>query len=1178
MALDRYEDLQLRYNSKVDTEYKPYLPVIGNVIPSKSLGKFDNLTEYTYSKSAGASGVDSGLNMRRAYRGASCRNIRIGVGINETGTITYTPSNALDIINLSDTIQNNFAEIKTTGKYLNGTSYKEMAHLVVNIGHFDGAGASGVTFGIKLYAASDYSKTATLKTANRKTLAPSASYKNNKYQFAVEEASFDLAGGFTEDDFEAITKIDFIFYLGGSACYIFLHEVLSALPAYEASHCEDSYYPEITEATSIYVSQLFGVETNSGETKALPVRTIEKALSLTTSTRINVVILDSATYKPVLLDYSDAGIRQTLADNVSIHADYLETPDISAKPGNMDEIRVGARTVYRNRFGDFNYGYTTIITVGASGADYTTIAAAYAAAADGNVIEVIDDGTYNEQIVKASGDSKTVFVQAAPGKKPVWTHTTATPYRSMIICQAGSSGKIYVSGFVLRGGSSTGTDYFFRIDEDVELEVIDCDITGCDNRFLDLTADFTNIKFINCLFIDNESLDEMISQASGISGTIEMINCVAYLNDGAQCIFTRSRKSNGTDALTYNYIGCIIKGTQKQTSSYIYETGDDSAANVGTVSNFYYNILGARLKTSGANNYRFTNRMRFNEVRDIESTGTDYKVFEYGANTVQFTNIIMKNNLFYNINASALGNLDLIWADTVFIGNWHITENVFSNIMNFSTKKARCILFGDFIVGTSIIRTKNVFYKCDVPFYYNETTGTVSATYCTFLATNYLAGAGTGGTVNIEACVVSGYGDVGSTGTIVLIANSWEEDPLFIDPAKNNFAYYPESRIEKQSALMSHIGDFVYPSGAYSLSFNFINFQGTYISCALSSAESTVTAQYCRGSGFGFFANAKLSELNILNTVAVDGGIFFRTNNAVKETVCEMKNCIVTDFGTGVLIKSGVDFENNTIAQCAYGVYELLEGYLSIVYYAQDYITIKDSIIFNNSVYDYVSKLPTNYCIIGTRYFDELDPADPDYAVTVGDNDINDNPLLDSDYFPALKCLGYLENSVAYGAASDGGNIGARDENHIKAVVSYDSYTVPSNSTVNGTLCGNPQDYSISIEPINLEESFDVSGNYTGLSDADITRYVFAWTEPGRKSKMMDTQKSVIELVYKTYWFTAFSIDGGDNWIYCKVNKSAPPTFAQVGFYYEQLPWSGAVEFIAIPDFNPTDYEVDTWA
>ena len=396
----RYKPLKLKYNTQVNTEIKDFLPIISNAIPSMRLFLFDSagvaaVTPYPYMTFTQDAGTATGaLNYSKAYHGDSC--YKITNATNSASHITINYPTAINLLQIGATQIKNYASIKRVMKYGDA---KDKAHFILNL---QKSSAATTTVIVKVY---NGTKLATSVT--QPLNATDATNYNQKLQWGLNNTDFTYGLGFTNADLENITKIEIYFSTNGAtAVNYYLHDIYSALPQKTAlpTSVAASYYTTKTTASSLYVSSIFGSDAAAGIITA-PFKTIEKALTAVTGTFINIIILDSETYK-----YGQSTGFENAANYVSgaavlIMADFLETPTMSQKGGLYAPQRCGTRIYRRADISDninvwVNYGSGNDSTGARNNIikPFKTIQAAVTAASVNDVIEITDSYTYNEAV------------------------------------------------------------------------------------------------------------------------------------------------------------------------------------------------------------------------------------------------------------------------------------------------------------------------------------------------------------------------------------------------------------------------------------------------------------------------------------------------------------------------------------------------------------------------------------------------------------------------------------------------------------------------------------------------------------------------------------------------------------------------------------------------------------
>ena len=253
-------------------------------------------------------------------------------------------------------------------------------------------------------------------------------------------------------------------------------------------------------------------------------------------------------------------------------------------------------------------------------------------------------------------------------------------------------------------------------------------------------------------------------------------------------------------------------------------------------------------------------------------------------------------------------------------------------------------------------------------------------------------------------------------------------------------------------------------------------------------------------------------------------------------------DCIFDDNDTAILARSGVTLNHITATNNTYGVTAPDIGLLSVKGAISGLFNILGCIFYKNSGYDYVLNFVPTGCIIGTS------------AYNIGQITAYTATLLDPDYyFPAIKKLGYAENSPAYAAA---GNIGARNSNaYLSAALSSASYQSAYVGTVDTNDCfyalENPQMFPTAMSALNASGITFVTGDYQANPTAYPLEYDLKWTTPGEDSKILATFKQVILNIYQTSWFIALSFDMGATWNYYYVIKDSAISMEQQKYLFQ---------------------------
>jgi hypothetical protein len=403
------------------------------------------------------------------------------------------------------------------------------------------------------------------------------------------------------------------------------------------------------------------------------------------------------------------------------------------------------------------------------------------------------------------------------------------------------------------------------------------------------------------------------------------------------------------------------------------------------------------------------------------------------------------------------------------------------------------------------------------------------------------------------------YGNTIIGAGTVTFTTSLSADPLLSAPADGNFAWQIDSPIENITYSAYGWREFLpalieFDGATYTGAFKFINFVGASNFNLLKTGTAISTVQYCNISGFCQGLRADGNLLNAKNNIISDIDGFAILNYATETAlISTIKNNIITNTYVAIYLRSGADVQYNTAVDNDYGIYGYFFGFYSIEQYAKDYITIMNNILFNNIASDYDYNKLSDYNIIGSR----------EYPDSAGDNDISENPQLDSNYYPATVYTGYKRNSPAYLGASDANkHIGARNEQHIAAVLTYTAFT----------FVDNPINFTQELEPVNAQATMSVAGVYEGIVDAFVAAFNMEWTE----DTITDSaQKQAIELIKKTTWILGLSFDAGSTWGYYKVEIDGILSTRQPVYLIQEVPYgSYSIRVREIPGFLITDYEV----
>ena len=1143
---DDYDALKVKYNSKVEAEIKSFLPIIGNEIPNKLLTDFDAVDEAAVIASTGT-GAGS-YDYIKNIRGRSCYKAALDTG--ENLTITYTPASAVNLLSLASS-SNNYAETKQTGKY--GDDQDKL----FLIWQWLAVGSSTVDVNIKVYSSdTDYAE---LKATYQSAITAASGW--DKSQVGMNDTYFTYNASFVDASWEAVTKIQIIFdNSGGSTDDIYLQGLWVGLPKVN-SRLEgagtdpvitNAYFPDVDDTNAIFVSWLLGNDANAGTARNAPKKTVTDAITDAMSgSKDFVVIMDSETYKPIKADYTDFGIKETLTYAITIIADFIETPVLSAKPGNLNKDRIGARKYYRNAYYINDGGAGTTITVGAAGADQTTIAAAYAAASNGDCIEIIDSGTYDEALNTAVG--KGVTIQALAGQKPIWKNTGANTIVNVIHAV---TLKFY--GIIFEGNAS-GSDVLIDITNLSSPVIIkDCAFQGVDGTYVESVFGLT---IENCTFFTEHSNDFCLDITQSATGSFYLLNNTARLQGSSY--FIRARRAGALDIDIYAYYNDGLTGPAA--GGFFYWFADSGTGATYTNVYFIYNRIQLKVVFShinsliSENSYIVNNYFEMYQTTAIQiSSATSATASTYYISSNFFINRVSQNaqainviastaNLHIYINKNIIMGSDFSFLSGVVMSAICTIEEFESNLFYKCDRDATS--YGAFFTNQAVVASYNFYISCYYGVYENGT-----GSYAESTGIFYDNNTNTSGNVNI----------VGSS----------TSDPKFVSYDDLRLGWLIDSPIDETIARRNFGGALISATvtAAETLGLKFLKFEGHYGKTGADTVDVITNIQYCYFTDFAKALCSVDAQIHSLNCKYINNSIALLIATDTISDTSNVKYNILNENDMGLLFRSAVDFDYNTILNSSYGMYGRFSGFYADDEYISAYSNITNSIITGSLNYDYYYTLPTDYCIIGTRYYDSLAKTDINYKNTVGDNDITSSPKLDTAYFyPNNIYEGYELVSPAYNAASDSGNnIGARNEIHITSAPSASDYAFPLE-------INNPQFLSFELRPINLEEITTVDGSYKAYSDVDMYILNFSWDSVASGGKITPTMKTIIEYMFKTYWLIAISTDDGVSYTYYKVDKSSSLNFELQLFKNPTRPYGNTALFLrAMPDaFDIADYTVE---
>jgi hypothetical protein len=192
--------------------------------------------------------------------------------------------------------------------------------------------------------------------------------------------------------------------------------------------------------------------------------------------------------------------------------------------------------------------------------------------------------------------------------------------------------------------------------------------------------------------------------------------------------------------------------------------------------------------------------------------------------------------------------------------------------------------------------------------------------------------------------------------------------------------------------------------------------------------------------------------------------------------------------------------------------------------------------------------------------------------------------LLDPDYyFPAIKKLGYAENSPAFSVS---GNMGARGSNsYLTPTLTSTTYASAYVGTIGTSdttdlfyALENPQTFPVSQTAINPSGITFVTGDYASSPTAYAGDVVLKWGAPGDDAKISSAMQSAIIGMYQSGWFISISNDMGATWTCYRVIKDAAISMEQKKYLFDDTgtnPYGNfSLHLRLIPNFNITDYTV----
>ena len=115
----------------------------------------------------------------------------------------------------------------------------------------------------------------------------------------------------------------------------------------------------------------------------------------------------------------------------------------------------------------------------------------------------------------------------------------------------------------------------------------------------------------------------------------------------------------------------------------------------------------------------------------------------------------------------------------------------------------------------------------------------------------------------------------------------------------------------------------------------------------------------------------------------------------------------------------------------------------------------------------------------------------------------------------------------------------------------------------------------MTFDPVNLEETKNISGEFDDTYDVITEEYDLKWNSPP-DAQITPTTALAIRGIYKSPWIVRLSLDSGSNWINYRVKKSQAYTFKQQRYIAPELgEGDGTIRLVSMPTFVESDYVVD---
>ena len=1191
--MSRIRPLYWQYNSQLNTSISDFLPIIGNNIPNKLLTYFSN-TDYSnglvYFGSETAPAILGMQNQNKSYLADGCLDVNFNAASNQNRSVwidftkvagyyntTASQENFADLKSISRTT-NNFATIYRAGS---GNSDKDDLFFVLNVWNqiLSGSAQMVLTF-------YNGTQTATLNSNYNPVFQKSnALYTWQKCQWALNSTNFTYAGGFVAASWSGITKIQIQFYAplktptNGD---IFLHGAWLAVPqansylsgATTSPTIANAYYPDLS-ANSVYT-----MAWNEGQGTYEALGT---GIAGAVGAGKNLVVMDSQNYRPTSSDMKTIGILQ---GNTNIYAGYLETPSISSKKGVVNPNIVGAKTIGYTRYNDvwkFTIGAQRF-TVGKTGAMYSTLQAAISAATSTTVyIDFIDSNIYTGTVTIPAG--KTFFIQAVDGQSPVIQNSGGSSSVGITI-----NGTVTFNNIVFSGAS---------LDSEVFIGCAGAVVSFYNCSFKNVGANaFTakagvcvkaltssQINFYNSLFSDMGWYVNVIDLSSATTSSTMFNNCIAYLSgQTASSIFLYA---NLYTAQTIMVIGSQIMQDSSIGYAYaIYNTYNGSILSGGPAPflYIYFNETNCRMFFNAVNSAVGNDSIWIskNYIHDINGTlpatsigsGLTFNAFDIEVNNGQ---AYCRGNIFFNIT-SANNNIAVQASYANNRGNLWLNYNIFYN----------CSIAAYVARKDAQSWDNNVAVNCwlGIGIYHYNNNATISGwifSGCTYSVSDLAAVFGSFNQpwVYINNSIV--YNSplnsplvyttpTTTTGTQVLNLNCNTSNPGLTNPYGKDFSWNFQSEIEAANCTAWTTENNLL-SNQSGLGFYFMSFQGETGETFYNTSYGPNAFNYSTFTGYGIAINDSSIQTGLNFCEFTGTGIGFRAykTTGIGSTIT---SCIFDYNDTALLLRSGVTLSFVTATNNTYGVTVPAIGFLSVKGAVSGLFGISGSIFYKNAAIDYALNYVPTGCIVGTSLYN------------INQTTTFTATLLDpAYYFPAIKKLGYYENSPAFNKTN--GNMGARNSN---AYLTPALTTTQYNSAYVGTIDANdnfyclenPQIYPTAQQAINPSGLTFVTSDYQSTPTSYASEYTLKWTTPGAEAKISLSFYNALLAIFQTGWFVAVSQDLGNTWAYYRVIKDSPISLEQQKFLYtptdggdDQIPFGNfTLKIRLIPNFNITDYTV----